>query len=228
MDKSMKKPELSLPYVASIFGLVIILLLSLSLGYIIGWHNLTNLSFIQHQVGTLGFWFSMIALGAYIAVILTYIPAGPMSFVCGALFCFWTGSVLVLAAATVGATICFAIARTLGQKKLEVWLETKNSKLQIYNARLEKHGFVTVLILRLIPIFPFNGLNIGLALSKVTTRDYIIGTAIGIIPGTAIYGYAGSSLTKPNALSLLIAAGLVAALALLFPLFNRYIRNRQI
>jgi len=48
-----------------------------------------------------------------------------------------------------------------------------------------------VLLTRLSPIFPFNLLNYAYGLTKVTFRDYVLGT-LGILPGTIMFIYVGS------------------------------------
>ena len=51
---------------------------------------------------------------------------------------------------------------------------------------VEKKGFLTTLFLRFIPLFPFNGLNFALGLTRVKFKDYFLATLIGIIPGSFI------------------------------------------
>jgi uncharacterized membrane protein YdjX (TVP38/TMEM64 family) len=44
-------------------------------------------------------------------------------------------------------------------------------------------------VLRLVPLFPFNGINFGSGLTGIRLRDYVLGTAIGIVPGVFVYQY---------------------------------------
>ena len=50
-------------------------------------------------------------------------------------------------------------------------------------------GFSGLLILRLVPLFPFNAINFGSGLTAIRLRDYVLATAIGILPGTFVYQY---------------------------------------
>ena len=52
------------------------------------------------------------------------------------------------------------------------------------------------MILRLVPLFPFNGLNFGCGLTAIRTRDYVLATAIGILPGTFVYQYLFATLGR--------------------------------
>ena len=47
--------------------------------------------------------------------------------------------------------------------------------------RLRERGFVSLLIVRLVPLFPFNGVNFGCGLTSLRTRDYVLATALGIL-----------------------------------------------
>ena len=56
---------------------------------------------------------------------------------------------------------------------------------------IAEEGLKLIFLIRLSPAFPFNLLNYALGLTKVSLRDYVIGTT-GIIPGTIMYVYLGS------------------------------------
>src|SRR5262249_21732172 len=78
------------------------------------------------------------------------------------------------------------VAKLLGRDFVDQLLK---GKLQTLDARLGKHGFSALLILRLVPLFPFNGLNFGCGLTSIRLRDYVLATAIGILPGTFVYQF---------------------------------------
>ena len=59
---------------------------------------------------------------------------------------------------------------------------------------MRKNAFSYVVTLRLLPIFPFWLVNIGLALVDIPLRTYALGTLLGVIPGTFIYSSLGSGL----------------------------------
>jgi uncharacterized membrane protein YdjX (TVP38/TMEM64 family) len=46
-----------------------------------------------------------------------------------------------------------------------------------------------MLLVRLLPIFPFNGVNFGAGLTKIGLPTYVLATALGILPGTFVYQY---------------------------------------
>src|SRR5581483_10417397 len=62
-------------------------------------------------------------------------------------------------------------------------------------------GFRIVLLTRLSPVFPFNLLNYAFGLTRVGFRDYVLGSVLGMIPGTVMYVYLGSLLTSVTELA---------------------------
>jgi uncharacterized membrane protein YdjX (TVP38/TMEM64 family) len=55
-------------------------------------------------------------------------------------------------------------------------------------------GIRTVLLLRLSPLVPFNLLHVALGLSRTRPSDHLWGTAVGILPGVALYVSGGATL----------------------------------
>lgn len=121
--------------------------------------------------------------------------------------------------ATTGAVLAFLSARyLLGQQ-----LQNKYQKqLDRFNREMETEGWRYLLTLRLIPIFPFFLINFLSGLTRVRLRTFAWTTALGIIPGTAVFAYAGrqiGSIDSPaDILSLkVIMAFLFLACFALFP-----------
>ena len=141
----------------------------------------------EHYIAALTFYFIL-----YTVVVATSIPGGLLLSICGGFLFGWIvgGSITVLAA-TIGATLLFLVAATsLGdmlRQKAGPWL-----------ARLEKgfqdNAMSYLLFLRLVPAFPFWLVNIAPAFLGVPLRTYIIGTFVGIIPGTFVFSFIGAGL----------------------------------
>lgn len=128
---------------------------------------------------------------AYAVAITFGLPASAFTLAGGALFGFWQGLLFNWAGATIGAVLAYLFAHSLCRGTCRELLGRRASDLE----RLaSEHGFMGTLRLRLIPVVPFNLLNFAAALAGVRRRDYILATAIGIIPGTAVYTYFADSL----------------------------------
>ncbi|MBI3409538.1 MAG: TVP38/TMEM64 family protein [Planctomycetes bacterium] len=129
-------------------------------------------------------WAPLLYIVIYIAGTVLLLPGTILSFSGAILFGAYLGTLYTWIGATIGATLAFLAAKFLGRGFVDQLLK---GKLQTLDARLGKHGFSALLILRLVPLFPFNGLNFGCGLTSIRWRDYVLATAIGILPGTFVY-----------------------------------------
>lgn len=125
-------------------------------------------------------------VGLYIVGTVLLLPGLLLSFVGAILFGAYEGTLYTWTGATIGATFAFFLARTLGRESVARVL---GGRLAALDRRLEDHGFTGLLIIRLIPLFPYNAVNFGCGLTSIRPRDYILATAIGILPGTFVYQF---------------------------------------
>ncbi len=109
----------------------------------------------------------------------------------GFLFGIWQGTTAVVIGATIGATLLFFAARTaLGdvlRAKAGPWLARME-------AGFKDNALSYLLVLRLIPAFPFFVVNLVPAFLGVPTRTFVIATLLGIIPGTFVFASIGAGL----------------------------------
>lgn len=109
----------------------------------------------------------------------------------GFVFSAGLGTVYIVVAATIGATLVFLLARyVLGdllRSKAGVAIERMRSGFQ-------QDAFSYMLVLRLVPLFPFFIVNLVPAFLSVPLRIYVAGTALGIIPGAFVFALVGSGL----------------------------------
>ncbi len=131
-------------------------------------------------------------IGLYIIVVAFSLPGGAVMTVSGGfLFGVVFGTLYTVFGATVGATLLFLIAKSsLGsalKKRAGPWLV----KMQ---AGFNENAISYLLVLRLIPIFPFWLVNLAPAFLGVRLRTYVVATSVGIIPGTFVYSLIGAGL----------------------------------
>ncbi|MEP7013275.1 MAG: VTT domain-containing protein [Acidobacteriota bacterium] len=145
-------------------------------------------------------WIAALGIWAYPAFILLFalaavlaVPATPMLALGALLFGLRGGFFASVAGATLGATLAFLVARRVGRAKIEARL-AKHPRWRQIDADLGRHGAVAVLLLRILPILPFNVLNYVCGLSSIRLRDYVGATAFGILPGAFVYVYAAATL----------------------------------
>lgn len=178
---------------------VAVLLVALALVYASGLHRfLTFEALAEHRTLLLG-WVAAEPLLAgtafgllYAGVVAFSLPGGAvMSLAAGFLFGPVLGTGIVVVAATAGACLVFLAARHVLGRTLA---GRGGPLLARVGEELRRDGFWYLLSLRLIPVVPFWLANLAPALAGMPFRAYASATAIGIIPGTAVYVGIGNGL----------------------------------
>ena len=154
----------------------------------------------------------------YAAAIALSIPGGAVLTLAGGfLFGAFLGAALVLGAATLGACIVFLAARTaLG----DLLKRRAGPFLQRMERGFRNDGFHYLLVLRLIPLFPFWLVNLVPAFFGMRLSTYALATLIGIAPATIIYASLGSGLGSVFDAGETPDFGLLLAPQLLLPLIG--------
>lgn len=122
------------------------------------------------------------------------------------------GTVFVNLGATTGATLAFFTARYVLRDTVERKFGTS---LKPFQEGFAKNAFSYLLTLRLIPLFPFFVVNLVSGLTRVRAGTYIGATALGIIPGSFVYAYAGRQLGTINSLKEIASPNVIGAFVLL-------------
>lgn len=130
----------------------------------------------------------------YIALVALSIPlAAVFSLLAGFLFDSVVGTVIIVISATIGATIIFLLARYFFRDYFE-------TKIGVSEKTRSFGTFSDVLVARLVPAIPFSLINIVAGLTQVSLRDYVLATALGIIPFSFVYVHAGEALGEIQSL----------------------------
>ncbi len=128
----------------------------------------------------------LIYIAVYIVGTVILVPGTVLSFAGAVLFGAYEGTLYTWIGATIGATLAFLVGRLLGRDFIE---QLFGGRFAAFDQRIREHGFIGLLIIRLLPIFPFNAVNFGCGLTGIRLRDYILATGIGILPGTFVYQF---------------------------------------
>ncbi len=143
----------------------------------------------------------------YAVATLAPLPKNVFAVVAGLLFGLVVGVIVVLVAAMLGALAAFGLGRLLGRGAVERFIGTRAARV---DALLHRRGLLAVVAVRLVPVLPFTAINYAAGLTAVRTRDYVIGTALGMIPGTISYTALGAYGTSPASWPFILAVlGLV-------------------
>ena len=130
----------------------------------------------------------------------------------GFVFGRWVGTVLVVFAATIGATIVFLAARYIFADAARKRLGALGEKI---NAGFTENAFTYLLFLRLVPVFPFFLVNLAPAFTSIPLRTYVLATFLGIIPGSFVFVNLGQTLGRIDSLQGLVSVETLGAFALL-------------
>lgn len=141
----------------------------------------------------------LLAAVAIFACTLLLLPVVPLIVACGWLYGPWS-ALLSLAAAVGSAATSFSVARALGHTAAAQALAARPKARALADLAAEG-GVLTVLLVRLSPVLPFTPSNAVLGLTSLRLRDLVVGTALGMAPGTLLFAWSGSLLPQPEAIA---------------------------
>lgn len=172
-----------------------------------------------------------VAFVVYVTVTGLSLPgAAGMSLLIGWLLGFWRGLLLVSFASTTGACLAFLLSRYL----LRDWVQQRfGERLALLNRAFQQDGAYYLLTLRLIPAVPFFVINLVMALTPIRLWTFWWVSQLGMLPGTAVYIYAGASVPDLQTLAIQGATGVLTPRVIgafillgLFPWLIRFVHSR--
>ena len=178
---------------------LVILVAAIAAAFASGLHKYFSLGVIaENRTALTAFvadnWLAAIALfGAiYVASTALSLPGGTiLTIVGGFLFGWLAGGLVVIVAATIGASLVFLVAKSsVG----EVLARKAGPFVKKLSAGFNEDAASYMLFLRLVPVFPFWLVNIAPALFNVRLRTFVVTTLFGIVPGTVAIALLGSGL----------------------------------
>jgi uncharacterized membrane protein YdjX (TVP38/TMEM64 family) len=131
-------------------------------------------------------------LGIYIAAVAFSLPGATfLTLAGGFLFGAAGGTALTVVGATIGATLVFLFAQHLFGADA---LDRLGPRARALGEGIRRNAASYLLVLRLVPLFPFFLVNLVPAFVGVRLATYVVTTAFGILPGTAVFSLAGAGL----------------------------------
>jgi len=117
-------------------------------------------------------------------------PGTALAAASGLLYGTAAGTAVSIASATLGSALAFTIARRLGRDAAAELAGPRLSRLQ---ERIERRGFLSVLLARLAPGVPVTLLNYAGGLSRLRLRTFAAAIALGGAPRAFAYTALGGS-----------------------------------
>lgn len=177
------------------------------------------------------FWY-----GAFLFVLITvllkilFVPLTPVSIAAGYLFGPALGLPIALVSALLSSVIPFLLARHLGSHFVESLIQNRFKLLERYSEAIRRHGFLTVLFFRTVPLLPHMVVNLGFGVTRVRTRDFILASIAGLLPGMVLLVYIGDTISDYSDPKLYVFIGLYIlflALTLLIAYRERKMRKSK-
>lgn len=152
----------------------------------------THRAALQDRVAAHGLLAAAAFVAAYGLVVGVSLPGAVwMTIAGGFLFGTAAGAAYAVIGATAGAVVVFLLARTVFR---EAWAARAGGALARMEDGFRRDAFSYLLVLRLVPLFPFWLVNLVPALLGVRLSTYTLATAIGIVPGAVVYAGVGNGL----------------------------------
>lgn len=171
--------------------------LAIALVFAMGWHKYISFDALSQNLSALDGWvranlvIAMLAFGAtYAVVVALSLPGASVLTLTGGVLFGWIGVLPTVIGATLGATALFIAAKTAFR---DVFAARAGGFVAKFEAGFRENEFSYMMVLRLVPLFPFFIVNIVPAFLGVKLRTYFFATLFGIIPGSMTYTLIGAA-----------------------------------
>lgn len=162
-------------------------------------HGLTGRQAIRALHGFLGhagMWGPFIVLLVFALQTVVPVPNVVLAALTGSFYGPWFGSCIVFVGWLVSASVSFAAGRYFGKPALEA--HSSSAWVKEYRELVEKRGFETVMFMRVVQ-FPADIVGLLCGVTRLSYREYIMATALGVLPGAVTFTVLGRSWTHPLA-----------------------------
>jgi uncharacterized membrane protein YdjX (TVP38/TMEM64 family) len=166
--------------------------------FALGLNDYLTIDLLKENRGALKEWVAAHKVQAVALFITTYVVVAafslpialPVSIAGGFLFGSVFGAAWIVVGATFGATILFLVAKTALGDPLRARF---GAQIKAMEDGFRANAFSYMLLLRLVPLFPFWLVNLAAAFTGVSVVTFVITTFIGIIPGAFVFASIGNA-----------------------------------
>ncbi|MFD9411852.1 TVP38/TMEM64 family protein [Streptomyces sp. NPDC059989] len=144
---------------------------------------------------------------AYGVCAAAFVPRPLLNLAAGAVFGSQFGLAAAVGGTVLGAGIAFGLGRIMGQEALRPHL--RGRWLQAADGQLSRHGFRSMIAVRLFPGVPFAVANYCASVSRCGWVPFLSATALGVVPNTAAYVIAGANASSPGSPAFLVSFGFI-------------------
>jgi uncharacterized membrane protein YdjX (TVP38/TMEM64 family) len=139
----------------------------------------------------------------------------------------WLGFAYAFGASLVAVAATYALGALAGRRAVRALAGTRLNRVSRWLAR---RGIPAVAAVRIVPVAPFIVINLVAGAVHIRFRDFLIGSALGMVPGTlAITVFADSLLAavlRPDWANLAVLGAVTATIVAFALLLRRWLRGR--
>lgn len=161
----------------------------------------------------------------YAVLSLALVPGSLLTIAAGVLFGPLLGTVLAVVGGAVGATGAFLIGRRLGRVHVQ---RIAGKRIREMDRWLVDYGAVTIAVVRIVPGVPYSLLNYTAGVTGISTRDYVAGTTVGLVPGALVYAAFGGTIDAPGSPAFLASVAGIALFLAAGAGAERWLRARRL
>jgi uncharacterized membrane protein YdjX (TVP38/TMEM64 family) len=190
--------------------------------------RLDNLARLREWIAGFGPWAPAVFIGGYVAAVVAFVPALPLTILAGLVFGPLWGTVYTSIASTAGACLAFLLARYAARGVVARWMEPYPALGRIDRA-VARHGARIVMITRLVPIFPFNLQNYAYGLTSIGFGAYALTSWLCMLPATVAFTTAAGAVVAGawDVRRMLLLLGVAGVLIVGLSLLPRWLRGRS-
>lgn len=185
------------PNIVLRFAPLLVIGAAIALVFAMGWHKYLSFDVLSKNLSALDGWvranlfLAMLVFGLIYAVAVALsLPGAAVLTITGGVLFGWIGVLPTVLGATIGATILFVAAKTAFRS---VFAARAGGFVAQFEAGFRENEFSYMMVLRLVPLFPFFIVNIVPAFLGVKLRTYFFATLFGIVPGSLTYTLIGAA-----------------------------------
>ena len=180
---------------------------------------------IKSYIDSFGNFAPIVYIIMFSLVPLTLFPDSVLAIAGGLAFGLYKGYIYTAIGALIGGTISFYISRKLGRNIVKKLTKDKLDNIEVM---VNTKGFSIILLLRLIPLFPFDVISYGAGLTSVKYKDFIMATFLGTIPGILVFTNIGAQALNIGSNNFYISIALLILLIFISMILKKkFIENTQ-
>lgn len=173
------------------------------------------------------FWLWPLITAVFVLLLLLMFPLTILVVLTGFLYGPWWGFCYAALGTLASSVVSYEVGRLSGQRVL---LRFGGKRLRNASRFMGEHGIRTMIIINLLPLAPFTLTNILAGASHIRFGPYLIGSAIGIIPGLALVNFAGSQLNAvvqdANEQNIALSIAILVAIILILIFVPRWLKRK--